>query len=67
MQHVSPLVSTLTIINSSVGLNMINVSCAEIVGVQFECGMAVISTIIVIGDTHTGWMSQFYHKLCMCF
>ena len=58
MQHDSPLVSTMTVINSSTGLNMITVSCAEL-NDQFERGMVAITTIIV-GDTHTGLMSMLY-------
>lgn len=52
MQHGSPLVSTMTIIiNGSTGLSMRNVSCAEVVGVQFERGAAALTKIIIIGDT----------------
>ena len=52
MRHGSPLVSTLTIINGSIGLNMANVSCTEVIGV--ELAMSVLTTIIIVGDTHTG-------------
>ena len=52
MRHDSPLVSTLTIINSSTGLNMANVSCTEVIGV--ELAMSVLTTIIIVGNTHTG-------------
>ena len=55
MQHDSPLVSTLTIINSGNALNLTNISCTEVIGV--ELAMTVLTTIIVIGDTHTGLMS----------
>lgn len=48
MRHSSPLVSTMTIINSSKALNMTGVTCTEIVGNQQ--GTAVSSTIQIIGD-----------------
>ena len=54
-QHESPLVSMLTITNSGNALNMIDISCTEVIGV--ELAMTVLTTIIVIGDTHTGLMS----------
>ena len=52
MRDNSPLVSTLTIINSSNALNMLNVSCTEVIGV--ELAMSVLTTIIIVGNTHTG-------------
>ena len=52
MRYGSPLVSTLTIINSSTGLNMENISCTEVIDV--ELAMSVLTTIIIVGDTHTG-------------
>ena len=52
MRHDSPLVSTLTIINSSNALNMINISCTEVIGV--ELAISVLTTIIIVGNTHTG-------------
>ena len=60
MQRDSPLISTMTAINSSTELNMVNVSCTE-VDDQFQRGMAAITTIIIFGDTHTGLMSNFFH------
>ena len=59
MQHDLPLVSTMAVNNSSNELNMVNVSCIE-VNDQFQRGMAAITTIIVVGDTHTGLMSMLY-------
>ena len=58
MQHDSPLVSTMTAINSRAYLNMVNVNCTEVVGDQFKRGMEAITTIIVVGDIHTGLMSN---------
>ena len=51
-QNSSFLVSTLTIYNSSSALNMAGVSCTEIVG--SERAMSALTTILIIGDTHTG-------------
>ena len=50
----SPLVSTMTIFNSSSALNMKNVSCTNIINNQLA--MVAITTILVIGETHTGIM-----------
>ena len=55
MQHSSPLVSTLTIINSSSALNVTGIRCTEvvIVGDEFELAVAVSSTIQVIEDSNS--------------
>ena len=52
MRNSSPLVSTMTIVNSSSALNMKNISCTNIIDNQFA--MSAIATILVIGETHTG-------------
>ena len=52
IRNSSPLVSTLTIVNSSSALNMKNVSCTNIINNQLA--MSAIATILVIGDNHTG-------------
>jgi hypothetical protein len=54
----SPLVSTMTIINSSSALNMKSVSCTNIVNNQRA--MSATATILIIGDTHTGMKSLFF-------
>lgn len=61
MRNSSPLVSTLNIINSSSALNMTTVSCMKIVNRQRA--IAVFTTIVVVGNTHTGLMSL--HR-CKC-
>lgn len=52
IRNVSPLVSILTIINSSSALDMIEIRCTEIVG--NERATAVSSTIQVIADKKIG-------------
>ena len=47
-----PLVSTMTVVNSSSALNMATVSCTNIINSRH--GMSALATIIVVGDTHTG-------------
>ena len=48
MRNISPLVSTLTIINSSIALNKIRMNCAKIAGNTLS--QITSSTIYVIGD-----------------
>ena len=52
MQHSSPLVSMLIIVNSSGALDMITVRCTKIV--DNERVMSALSTILVIGATQKG-------------
>ena len=63
MQYASPLVSTITAINSSTGLNMANVSCTEIIGDGFEPGMVELTAIIVIGDIFTGLINLLAYSV----
>ena len=64
MRYSSPLVSTMTTVNSSSALNMKNVSCTNIMNNQFA--MSAIATILVIGDTHTGMISSAYFHTDEC-
>lgn len=61
MQHRSPMVSTMTIANSSGALNMSGIRCTEVVNDQLAA--AATSTIQVVGDTdnQTGKIQWYIH------
>ena len=50
-QHSSPLVSTVTIVNSSSALNMTGIRCTEVVGDGFELRReTAVSTVIQVAE-----------------
>ena len=66
------LLESHALLKLSMQMLMYLISCAEVVGAQFEPGVAALTMTIVIGNAHTGSMSKdvyIFDSLllyCMC-